>query len=418
MLKWAELRASMVLWLIPPAAYYVWLYLDSFGSPWASRYGVESGELASVGVVVTAPALAAGAAWAAGRHRRVGYMDATSPRPVWQRVARATAPLWVLHTALTAAALVLARVKVGAWPEGSGWLAVAHLVLLPAAWLAIGWCAGMMLPRSAAAPLLGIGCWAWLAFPQSFEAPWWRHVNGFVTTLSDPTVTRVPSVYLVSWAVTASLVLAVWLMAGRRRPVGVVAGVVVVAGAFAGGRWAVDGWGYGGLVQARETALVCVGEAPRVCVPPEYRPYADTLRRDVLAPLARVERAGLVPPRELHVVSRHAPVPPGAWPLTGWSPPQSRPGGATRSGPGVLTQPLIAAVAAEGGKKACVMPGTLPVYWATLVTTGEERPVLAALTPDERRELNDLRRKPAAQQAAWFTQAVRGERYCWSRELL
>jgi hypothetical protein len=76
----------------------------------------------------------------------------------------------------------------------------------------------------------------------------------------------------------------------RRRPVGLIAGVVVVAGAFAGGRWAVDGWGYGGLVQARDTALVCVGEAPRVCVPPEYRPYADTLRRDI----------GMLPCRQGH----------------------------------------------------------------------------------------------------------------------
>jgi hypothetical protein len=75
-------------------------------------------------------------------------------------------------------------------------------------------------------------------------------------------------------------------------------------------------------------------------------------------------------------------------------------------------------VAARGGKNACVMPGTMPVYWAALVTAGEEQSVLAALTPDERRELEALRRKPAAQQVAWFTQAVRGDRYCWSRELL
>lgn len=69
--------------------------------------------------------------------------------------------------------------------------------------------------------------------------------------------------------------------------------------------------GVRGQVRARGTALVCVGEAPRVCVPPEYRPYADTLRRDTLEPLARVERAGVAPPRELRVVSEDAPVPPG-----------------------------------------------------------------------------------------------------------
>ncbi|MEU7564851.1 hypothetical protein AB0A99_02355 [Streptomyces fradiae] len=345
-------------------------------------------------------------------------MDATSPRPVWQRLARATAPLWVLHMVLSAAALLIARTKVGAWPGGSGWLAVAHLVLLPAAWLAIGWCAGMVLPKSVAAPLLGIGCWAWLAFPQSFDAPWWRHVNGFITTLSDPTVTPVPTVYFVAWAVTGSLVLAVWVMAGPRRPVGIVAGAVIIVGAFAGGKWAVDGWGYAGHSQARDTALACVGEAPRVCVPPEYRPYADTLRRDTLEPLTRVKLAGLVPPRELHVISEHAPVPSGVWPLIRWSPPESHPGGATRSGPDVLTQPLISGVAAQGGRKACVMGGTMPVYWATLVTTGEERSVLAALRPDERRQLEALRRKPAAQQVAWFTQAVQGERYCWSKDLL
>ncbi|MCP9987983.1 hypothetical protein LUX01_16160 [Streptomyces sudanensis] len=418
MLKWAELRASAVLWLILPAASYLWLHLDSYGMAWSSRYGVQSGELASVGVAVTAPVMAAGAAWAAGRHRRLGHMDATSPRPVWRRLARATAPLWVLHAVLSATALVIARVKVGVWPGGPGWLAVAHLVLLPAGWLAIGWCAGRALPRSVAAPLLGIGCWAWLAFPQSFTAPWWRHVNGFVATLSDPTVTQVPTVYFVAWAVTASLVLAAWLMTGRRRRMGVAAGAAVVAGALAGGGWAVDGWGYGGHVRARGTALVCVGEAPRVCVPPEYRPYADTLRRDTLEPLARVERAGVAPPRELRVVSEDAPVPPGVWPLTHWSPPRSHPGGATRSGPDVLVRPLIAGVAAQGGKKACVMDGTTPAYWAALVTTGEERPLPADLAPGRRRELEDLRRRPAAQQVAWFTQAVRGDRYCWSEKLL
>lgn len=43
MLKWAELRASAVLWLILPAASYLWLHLDSYGMAWSSRYGVQSG---------------------------------------------------------------------------------------------------------------------------------------------------------------------------------------------------------------------------------------------------------------------------------------------------------------------------------------------------------------------------------------
>ncbi|MFF9866009.1 hypothetical protein ACF1G0_11370 [Streptomyces sp. NPDC013953] len=416
MLTWAEIRASMALWLVGPAMVYVLLYIDDAALPFPSGYGVESGELAAHAVVVIAPVVAAAAAWAAGRHRHMEAMALASPRRRPVQVLRATAPAWILHGILAVGAVVMARLHVGVWPSGSGWLAVAHVMVLPVGWLFIGWWAGRLLPRSIAAPLVGAGCWTWMAFSHAISIPWVRHLAGFVSATSPMTDVQRPSVYVVPWCAAAGLAAAVRvLVIPHRRAVGMTSSVLVLCAVLAGGRWTVADWGYGLHTAPRDIALACAGQAPRVCAPPEYGPYVEELRRDSLEPIARLRAAGIPAPEELRITSRESRIEPGVWPLYGWMPPAPHPEGTTGASTDALIGGAIAGTAARSGVTDCEMPGTPVGFWAALVITGDDEAVRAGMLPEEWDKLRAVRQKSPAEQARWFTDSVVSRKYCSNR---
>ncbi|MFJ8619004.1 hypothetical protein ACIRD4_24550 [Streptomyces clavifer] len=410
----ANLRASSAPWLAIPILLYAGLYITDASHTVPSKYGVESGELAGFGMAVIAPAIAGAAAWEAGRHRLAEALRAASTRSSMRKLIQATTPALGLLLILVAGALVLARKEVGAWPGGAGWLAVAHLVVLPLAWLAIGWSLGLIMPRSIAAPIAGIGCWAWLSMPHATSNATVRHLGGFIDGASTVTDLRSPAAYLVPWLVAAGFAVAALLLTQvRKRPATSVVGSVLVASiTFTGGLALVSDWGFHSPTQARAVTLVCVGDAPRVCVPPEYEPYAATLYRDALTPIGRLKAAGLQPPEELRIASAKQHLPKGTWPLF-WSLPSPHAEGDVRSEYAVeLAESAVTGVAAAQGVHDCRQPGSLTAAWAALVIGADESSMKQAMVETDWAAIQKIRQLPPPEQADWFTRHVTAQDHC------
>ncbi|NYE41189.1 DUF7224 domain-containing protein [Streptomyces fulvorobeus] len=369
-------------------------------------YGPSSGELASWGITVIAPAVAGAAAWEAGRQRSIGDIRKVSSRGAVRQWFWAARPVFVLHLLLVVGALIMARLTVGVWPSGAGLLAVAHLLVLPCGWMVIGWVLGLLCPRAVAALIAAVGGWAWLAIPRSMSAPTWRHLTGFATEGSTLTDTLDPLVYLVPWLVTAGLAAAVVLLTGARgRPWLGAVSVAVLVTTLVTGRSSVSDWGYSPLTDARVGHTVCVGKSPALCLPEEYEKNAAELRSDSVPALEALQAAGVPSPRKLQMGSDKLSLKPGTWPLY-WSPENS-----PEQYQIDLARSAVTGVAALHGVQGCRQP-YLAETWALLVVGIDERDVQASVPPQDWTLVQRIRQLPAAQQADWFTKAALDQTHC------
>ncbi|CAL9461140.1 DUF7224 domain-containing protein [Streptomyces sp. enrichment culture] len=411
-LTWANLRSSAALWLLLPALFYVGLYIGDVTYTVPSHYGVETGEMAAFAMAVIAPAAAAATAWEAGRHRQLGSIGLTSPRNPFVQLFRAAIPALILHLVLAVGALVAAHNATEAWPSGAGWLAVAHLLVLPLGWTAIGWRIGWALPRSLAAPLVAIGCWAWLAMPHAIANPSLRHLGGFIDGGSTVTDIRDPAVYFIPWSVVAGLAVGTWLMTSpqRRGPKATI-GAVTAAAALMAGYLVVTDWGYRAPTHPRDVSLTCTGDAPKVCVPPEHQSYAEQLHQDAQGPINRLKAAGIPAPRELRLTSVSTPLEPGVWPLY-WSLPALHEQAAQDRFKADLAESAVAGVAADAGVRDCRQPGSLAAAWAALAIGVDANSIQQTLLPAHWTALQKVRHMPAADQARWFTQKATSQEHC------
>ncbi|MGW3679798.1 DUF7224 domain-containing protein [Streptomyces prasinus] len=410
MITWANLRASAALWLMLPVLIYVSLYIGDAASPVPSRYGVEAGELTAYAVAVVVPATAGAAAWEAGRHRMLGALRATAHRSVIRQLLRAAAPLLLLLGVLVIGAVVMVYDAARVLPQGAGLLAVAHLIVLSCGWLVIGWCVGLVMPKSIASPVVAIGCWVWLSWPHATANPWVRHLGGFIDGLSSVTDTRSPSVYFVPWGVTAALALAFWALASiPRRAWGAAVALTTIMLTLLTGRALVSDWGFRHPTSPRITTMTCAGDAPRVCVPPEYAPYATHLWKDVLAPIGKLREAGVPAPRELRISSTEVPLEPGIWPLY-WSPAGHSTDPAQYAAD--MAESAVTGTAALHGVKDCRQPGSAAAAWAALAAGVPRQGVQAALAPADWDAVQKVRNRPVEEQADWFTKTVTAQEHC------
>ncbi|MEV6593486.1 DUF7224 domain-containing protein [Streptomyces acidicola] len=410
MITWANLRASVALWLMVPVLVYVSLYIGDAAPPIASRYGVEAGELAAYAVAVIVPATAGAAAWESGRHRMLGGLRATAHRSAVRQLLRATTPVLIFLLVLVIGATAMAYDAAETLPQGAGWLAVAHLIVLSCGWLVIGWCLGLVMPKSIAAPAVAIGCWAWLSWPHATANPWVRHLGGFIDGLSSVTDVRSPAVYFVPWGITAALALAFWALARiPRRAWGATIALTAITLTFFTGWVLVSDWGFYRPTNPRTTAMACVGNAPRVCVPPEYTPYAEQMRQDALAPVGELQKAGVPGPRELRVSSPEIPLKPGVWPLY-WSPVNGSTDSAQYAAD--MAESAVTGTAALNGVDDCRQPGSTASAWAALKAGVPQEGIRAALPPTDWAVIEKLRKLPAKEQADWFTKTVISQAHC------
>ncbi|MEU9945577.1 DUF7224 domain-containing protein [Streptomyces lavendulae] len=413
MITWANLRASATPWVVLPALVYSGLYITGNRITVPTAYGVEAGETVAQSLPVVVGAVAAAAAWEAGRHRRLGAFPTTAARSALRQLVWAVTPVVVLQAVLLVGSFLLATNTVGTLPSGiGGWLGVAHAVVLPLGWTAIGWRLGHILPRSLAAPIAGIGGWMFLSFPQGMSNPWLRHLGGFIDGFSSPTDTRSPLAYLIPWAVLCGLALAFWLPVWvRRRLPALSLGMVLVIATILLGRSAVADWGYFRPSDARVVTPVCAGEAPRVCLPPEYASHVGGIRKDLKEPLAELRAAGVPLPGELLLASSKEPLKPGVWPLI-WSLPLANGQKDPDSFRADLAESAVTGTAVNAGVIPCRRPGSMPAAWAALVVGVNEENVRRAMPPPAWQEITKIRTLPKEKQVSWFTEAARAQKHC------
>ncbi|MER5569018.1 hypothetical protein ABT083_22780 [Streptomyces goshikiensis] len=413
MITWGNLRASAAPWVALPALVYAGLYITANRVTLPTAYGVEAGETVAQALPVVVGAVAAVAAWEAGRHRLLGAFPTTAARSALRQFVWAVTPVVVLQAVLLVVSFLLAANTVGTLPSGAGgWLGVAHAVVLPLGWTAIGWRLGHILPRSLAAPIAGIGGWMFLSFPQGMSNPWLRHLGGFIDGFSSPTDTRSPLAYLIPWAVLCGLVLAFWVPALVRQRISAISlGVALVIGTILLGRVAVADWGYFRPSDARVVTPVCAGDAPRVCLPPEYASHLDGIRKDLAEPLAKLRDAGVPTPSELLLASPKEPLKPGVWPLI-WRLPLANGQADPDSFRADLAESAVVGTAVSAGATPCRRPGSVPAGWAALVVGVNEENVRRAMPPLAWQEITKIRTLPKEQQVAWFTEEARAQKYC------
>jgi hypothetical protein len=402
----ANLRASATPWLFLPALLYVSVFVGGASFGGFSGYGVTSGEQAALGVVVIAPAVAAAAAWEAGRRRTGGPLASVAVRGPVRRFVWSATPVLVLQLLLAVGALVMARAGNGAWPAGRGLLALAHLVILPWGWALVGWVVGTICPRAVAGPVAAVGCWAFIAFPQSMSSPAWRHLGGFLTESSTLTDLLDPRVYLVPWLVVAGLAAAALLLTGaRRRPWLLGVSVILAVGVVLLGRSLVSGWGSDPLTDPRRGHTACAGTSPTVCLPSEYADRAGELRDAARPELRALHAVGLPSPSALKMASNDLPLEHGTWPLE-WSPDMT-----SQQLDDALAHSAVAGIAALHGVHDCGQPSITDAWAMLVIGAGQER-AQAALTAQDWRQVQQIRALPASRQAAWFIRAVRSRRSC------
>ncbi|MFF5333666.1 hypothetical protein [Streptomyces sp. NPDC013181] len=412
MITWANMRASSAPWLILPVMIYAYLYIDDATFTAPSMYGVESGELASHALAIVVPGVATCAAWEAGRHRLLQPLARTGQRGAVRQFLRAATPVLVLMLVLVAGTMAMARRAVGVWPAGAGWLAVAHLVVLCIGWTISGWSLGLLMPRSIAAPLCGIGCWAWLAMTHAMAAPWIRHLGGFIDGNSTVNDLLDPIVYFVPWAVIAGVALSLSILA-RMRPRGWAALIAVALLTFTviAGRSAVLGWGYGNPHHPRLVSLTCTGKEPRVCVPPEYGPYVTQLSNNIKEPIARLHKAGLPAPEEMRITSGDLALRAGTWPLNWSLPPLGGQEGPSEFALGIA-ESAVTGTAIRAGVKDCRQQGSPAAAWAALVAGVKESEMRQMMSPSDWAALQKIRRLPVSEQTQWFTHSVVRQQHC------
>ncbi len=279
-----ELRRSPVLLFAP------WLLAFDLGMLLAtrdSRYWAGDWHATSLAiafpVLVLAPALAACAAWVAGRGRRQGFaiLDAVMPRPArhasivqWAVVAGVGVGIYLLG-AVVAGVRTAAEAKAGhIWLS---YVLVGAVSLL--AYSAVGYCAGRLVSSRFTAPICGLAVFGWLV-ALSTTSPRWQRL---ALTATDPLLTS-PALAARPVVVGARVLLAGAVLVcaaalvgagrggGRARVVRVTA---PIAGLAAVGLVVV---GFGGdnlTPRGAPTAGYCQGSAPRVCLWPEHAKWAD-----------------------------------------------------------------------------------------------------------------------------------------------
>ncbi|MGW7291490.1 DUF7224 domain-containing protein [Streptomyces xiamenensis] len=310
-----SLRISSVAWALLPTLLVSWIMTEDRSRFATEGYGAAAATSALEAIFVPAAACAGCAAWEAWRLRRAGIWRLPHGRGRYLIAANALAPVAFLGAAALLVSLACAWVEVRALPDLASVPMLLTGVLVLVSHSAIGFLLGSLLPGLLSAPLMLLASYLWMGLPGAMEPPL-RHLNGLPTG----SVWVTESFAVGSWA--APGLLALGLIAGAMAAVApVLRGVVVRALAAAGcvtaaalGAYAiVADWEYSPPTVPRAVTPVCAGEAPAVCVPPEFRAALPGARKaaDEVVPL--LASAGFTVPERIVMQSDRAPLPENTW---------------------------------------------------------------------------------------------------------
>ncbi|WP_242883262.1 DUF7224 domain-containing protein [Actinomadura litoris] len=172
------LRSAAALYTIPLIAFYEYIVLSGEFEFLSDNFLAATVLATSATVVAAAPVCAAAGAWEGHRLRRGGVRQVPSARRT------STVVLWSLFPVLIAAgmsmafsfALVLPRATGSPGPLDAALVVLALLVIC--AWTMAGLAAGRFLHPALGIPVLLLGLWFWMAYPDALEPFWLRHLTG------------------------------------------------------------------------------------------------------------------------------------------------------------------------------------------------------------------------------------------------
>ncbi|WP_131738598.1 DUF7224 domain-containing protein [Actinomadura roseirufa] len=284
------LRSAAALYALPVMGVYLYLLLSGELQNIADNWRDATVVATSSGVMALGPTCAAVGAWEGARLRRGGVLDGTPVRRPAAVLLWSALPIGAAAVAVLAFAFALVTPEVGGIPGAPDPPVVAVGLLVIGAWSLAGVAAGRFLHPAIGVPLLLIGTWLWLAYPQALEPLWIRHLTGenLGTCCSTDTVLDRRVLWAQALVAAAVAVVAYLVWSRGFRPIAVKAAVVAVpAAALVVAVSLVDGLGAdsdrprtGGLECVREQGVeVCVwrerrarlGYAARLVVPASRR---------------------------------------------------------------------------------------------------------------------------------------------------
>ncbi|MFG2734515.1 hypothetical protein ACGFX7_06790 [Streptomyces harbinensis] len=310
-----SLRVSSVAWVLLPTLVVSWVMTEDRTRFAVEGYGAAAANSALEALFVPAAACAGCAAWEAWRLRRAGIWRLPHGRGRYAVAANALAPVALLGAAGLLTSLASAWVELRAVPDLAGVPMLLTGVLVLVSHSAVGFLLGSLLPGLLSAPLMLLASYLWMGMPATMEPPL-RYLNGLPTGSVQVTETFAVG----SWA--APGLLALGLVAGtmaavapllRQVAVRVLATAGCVTAAALGAYAIVADWEYEPRTVPRAFTPVCAGEAPAVCVPPEYRAALPGAREaaDEVVPL--LAAAGFTVPERILMQSDNAPLPENTW---------------------------------------------------------------------------------------------------------
>ncbi|MCI9889331.1 hypothetical protein JT358_12810 [Micrococcales bacterium 31B] len=229
--------------------------------------------------VVLAPLAALGGALVGMRARSAYHLLHTSARSARAHVVATSLSIPVCAAAIiTVHAVVQSRDHVDA-PV----LLLSWLVLL--AWNAFGLALGLLTWPALALPISLLAAWWWQVIPPSLDAPWVRHMTGYLVECCAVDTVLDPRAMWATITVAAGLLAASWLLVLRQlsvlsplvKPsVAPLAALMLIAGTTVGCLIALP-LSYDASV-ARSGQLRCEGSAPTLCLWPEHESRRSQLR--------------------------------------------------------------------------------------------------------------------------------------------
>lgn len=310
-----SLRVSSVAWVLLPTLVVSWVMTEDRTRFAVEGYGAAAANSALEALFVPAAACAGCAAWEAWRLRRAGIWRLPHGRGRYAVAANALAPVALLGAAGLLTSLASAWVELRAVPDLAGVPMLLTGVLVLVSHSAVGFLLGSLLPGLLSAPLMLLASYLWMGMPATMEPPL-RYLNGLPTGSVQVTETFAVG----SWA--APGLLALGLVAGtmaavapllRQVAVRVLAAAGCVTAAALGAYAIVADWEYEPRTVPRAFTPVCAGEAPAVCVPPEYRAALPGAREAADEVIPLLAAAGFTVPERIVMQSDRAPLPENSW---------------------------------------------------------------------------------------------------------
>ncbi|CAM5297853.1 hypothetical protein STENM223S_05675 [Streptomyces tendae] len=306
-----SLRSGSVRWAGPIVlALTLLYYLVGETAPLSSYHNYAPSIVAEPLKTLYALAYATAAAlscWESGRLRNARVLALAPARSRYRIAFNAVAPVIALSwlVLLLPAAVSLARSATLPTLDGLR-LPLAGLVLC-VAHAVLGFAVGCWVPRIIATPIVAVADWITVAFTRAVLPYWPRHVSGQFGSVGygevPDLVTAAVPVLLAGGVAVGLLVL--WLPFGPRTARAVVAAALAVAGVLGAYRTA-SGWSATPPLTSGNVAMVCAGQAPRMCVPEFDARGLPQVQRETAKALAVLREAGATEARPALITDSYA----------------------------------------------------------------------------------------------------------------